>query len=470
MKLNEHPDVTEAKADRGQTAQSIFETVLPLSEIKVDNSIQCRDSLNRKTVAAYSEDMERGDNFPLLDLFAVEGVNLLADGGHRLEAARKTGRTSIAVRIRHGTRKDAVKFAIQANRGHGLRFSNKDKRRAVQVCLDVLADDLTDGAIAEMVGVSQPFVSKLRGQLITVMSSTSTRTGRDGKKRKVPKKKKKTTEAKTTGPSTAATTDEQAHDTDAGRDSAQPTTDNNATGGRNPTQKDSFDISNAWRQTESFLLGQLEKCPRHLHSQFCQLLGKFAADASSESPGVAADSTERPPTITVEVHRNPSGVAEPLKQVNNTPAIIETSPQLREVDELASRPRPDHKDTLSRGNVGQTREKSAEPVVSVNDRPSKAKHNGHRVNTNNTPVAGVPQPCRKSRRGFAIPWDRVNWRLTNVDLAGIWGIKPFTVRMRRHRKKHGRADKSNTEAYAKAVEAEKVKAKAFKESHAAIST
>lgn len=167
---------------------------------------------------------------------------------------------------------------------------------------------------------------------------------------------------------------------------------------------------------------------------------------------------------------NPSSVAEPPKQVNKTPAIIETGPQLREVDELASRPRPDHKDTLSRRNFGQTREKSAESEVSVKDGPIKAKHNGHRVNTNTTPVAGVPQPGLKSRRVFAIMWHEVNWRLSNVDLADIWEIKPFTVRMMRHRKQHGPAGKSNTEVYAKAIEAEKVKAKAFKESHPTIST
>jgi len=468
--MNEHPGLTDTQRDNAQTAPSICETVLPLAEIKLDNAIQCRVSLNRKTVAAYAERMEKGDNFPPPDVFAVDGVNLLADGGHRLAAARQTGRTSILVRIRQGTRKDAVKFAIQANRDHGLRFSNKDKRRAVQVCLDVLADDLSDGAIAEMVGVSQPFVSKLRGQLITVMSS-STRTGRDGKKRSVPKKKKKKTkEAKATGPSTAATTDEQAHDTDAGGDSAQPTTDDKATGGQNSTQKSNFNFSDAWRQTKAFLLAQLEKCPRNLRNQFCRRLGKFAAAASPDTPGVASDSTERPPTISAEVHRNPSGVAEPPTQVDKTPAILEAGPEPREANELASRPRPGHKDPLSRRNFGQPREKSAEPEVTVNNRPSKGKNNGHRVKTKTTPVTGVPPPCQKSRRDFANMWKRVNWRLSNVDLAGIWGIKPFTVRMMRHRKQHGPAGKSNTEVYAKAIEAEKVKAKAFKESSPTIST
>ena len=212
--MNEHPDLSEAKADRGQTASSIRETVLPLSDITVDTSIQCRASLNTRIVAEYAERMEKGDHFPPIDVFEVEGINLLADGFHRIEAAKRAGRKSMSVRIRHGTRRDALIFAIEANRAHGLRFCNKDKRRAVELALREVAD-CTDGAIAEMVGVSQPFVSKLRGQLITVMSS-GTRTGRDGKKRHVPKKAK-TTEADGTGPSTAAATDGRAHDADTGR-------------------------------------------------------------------------------------------------------------------------------------------------------------------------------------------------------------------------------------------------------------
>jgi hypothetical protein len=179
---------------------------------------------------------------------------------------------------------------------------------------------------------------------------------------------------------------------------------------------------------------------------------------------------QQPWHIILTHEANPSSVAEPPKQANKTPTILEAGPEPREVDELASRPRPDQNDTLSRRNFGQTREKAAEPEVTVNNRPSKGRNNGHRVKTNTTLVAGVPQPGLKSRRVFAIMWHEVNWRLSNVDLADIWEIKPFTVRMMRHRKQHGPAGKSNTEVYAKAMEAEKVKAKAFQESYLTINT
>jgi hypothetical protein len=42
-------------------------------------------------------------------------------------------------------------------------------------------------------------------------------------------------------------------------------------------------------------------------------------------------------------------------------------------------------------------------------------------------------------------WNRLNWRLTNRDLAAVWQLKPKTVDMMRFRKKHGRAQSCNAE-------------------------
>jgi hypothetical protein len=58
-------------------------------------------------------------------------------------------------------------------------------------------------------------------------------------------------------------------------------------------------------------------------------------------------------------------------------------------------------------------------------------------------------------------WDRVNWRLSNRDLAAVWQLKPKTVDMMRFRKKHGRAQSCNAEGYREELEAEKLKAKAL---------
>jgi hypothetical protein len=292
-------------------ALTLSEVILPLSDIRLDTSIQCRVSINRKTVDEYAACMKNGDIFPPVYAFNVEGSNLLADGFQRIDAARQAEFKSISVRIRPGTRKDAVKFDIEANRAHGVRLNNKDKRRCVQLALEELTD-LSDGAVAQLVGVSQPFVSKLRGQLKIVMSPGA-RTGRDGRTRNLPKKKQKNATAKSKDQSTASRA-EQAHDADAGHDSEDQTTDENSTG-RDSTQNDDYDFGNAWHQIENVLLAELEKCPEHLRSQFCQKLRDFATNASGKSSEATPNSTENPEIVIAAVPSTPAGAAGSSKAV-----------------------------------------------------------------------------------------------------------------------------------------------------------
>lgn len=161
--------------------------MLDLSAISLDLSIQTRAKTNPATVAEYAERMKAGDKFPPLVVYLVDGKHVLADGFHRLLAATKIGLTAFPAQIRVGTRKDLIAFAVGANTRHGLPRTNADKRRAAEMAVAELAD-LSDHAIAQACKVSQPFVSKVRKQLKTVISSGK-RTGRDGKARKLPAKK-----------------------------------------------------------------------------------------------------------------------------------------------------------------------------------------------------------------------------------------------------------------------------------------
>lgn len=124
-----------------------------------------------------------GDKFPPLTLFDVEGKRLLVDGAHRLEAAKRCGLKRIACIVRDGNRQDAVKYALGANRGHGLQRGNEDKRRCAEIALREFPE-LSDRAIAEMCGVSDRFVNKVRGRA-DANRSDLTRTGRDGKRYRI---------------------------------------------------------------------------------------------------------------------------------------------------------------------------------------------------------------------------------------------------------------------------------------------
>lgn len=121
-----------------------------------------------------------------IDVFRVDAVLLLADGHHRLLAAQKAGRDELTARVYPGTRSDCVRFALKSNSTHGLRRSNADKRRCVELALAEWAD-ISDREIARVAGVSHPFVSEVRRQLETVSTSSAAsakRLGRDGKRRR----------------------------------------------------------------------------------------------------------------------------------------------------------------------------------------------------------------------------------------------------------------------------------------------
>lgn len=144
---------------------------LALSVIRADGGTQPRATLNMLVVDEYAEAMKSGATFPPVTVFYDGSEYWLADGFHRLSAAKSAGLESIAADVRQGTRRDAVLYSVGANNSHGLRRTNDDKRRAVETLLnDAEWSKWSDGEIARRCKVTQPYVSKFRSSLITVMS------------------------------------------------------------------------------------------------------------------------------------------------------------------------------------------------------------------------------------------------------------------------------------------------------------
>lgn len=187
---------------------------LRVSEINVDHDVQIREATNTDAINEYSEVID--DLPPVIVFRDKEGQNWLADGFHRYQAAIKAKKLRIKCDVRTGEKRDAILFACGANRDHGLRRTNADKRRAVERLLDDPEwGKWSDGKVAEAAAVSRPFVSGLRGQLETVSSRKNanpkkpevsenpppqksepeTRIGRDGKERKAPEPKPEETTA-----------------------------------------------------------------------------------------------------------------------------------------------------------------------------------------------------------------------------------------------------------------------------------
>ncbi|RMF03086.1 MAG: streptomycin biosynthesis regulator, partial [Alphaproteobacteria bacterium] len=138
--------------------------MINVAKIRTDGGTQIRAELNPLTVAEYAEAMASGETaFPPVTVFYDGTDHWLADGFHRVAAAREAGIAEIEAQIIPGSRRDAILHACGANAAHGLRRTNEDKRRAVE---RVLRDDewrqWSDREIARRCAVSHIFVAKVR--------------------------------------------------------------------------------------------------------------------------------------------------------------------------------------------------------------------------------------------------------------------------------------------------------------------
>lgn len=151
---------------------------LRLANITIDAGVQPRvDGLNDGHVKDILEAIERGEELPPLVVYQSESNTLwLSEGFHRAEAYRRKGVKQVACVVRKGDRKDALANACGSNRGHGLKRTNADKRRAVGLLIEAFSD-WSNPRIAEAAAVSVEFVRKIRPA-----EAGETREGADGKK------------------------------------------------------------------------------------------------------------------------------------------------------------------------------------------------------------------------------------------------------------------------------------------------
>lgn len=145
--------------------------------IVVDAGTQSRASINETTVEEYADGWISGAEFPPLDVFQDrDGKIYLADGFHRLMAAKLIRKATVPCRIFAGTSRHAFLHACGANSTHGLRRTNADKRHMVSILLnDPQWASWTDSRIADVCGVSHPFVATLRREHQKIPNSAAAR-------------------------------------------------------------------------------------------------------------------------------------------------------------------------------------------------------------------------------------------------------------------------------------------------------
>lgn len=157
---------------------------LLISDIQTESGTQTRVMIHEDTVAEYAEAMENGAVFPPIVVFHDGTDYYMADGFHRIMAASRNGFKDISADVRKGTKQDALIYALGANVANGLRRTNPDKRRCVEIALREFPD-WSDRKIAEVCGVSDHTVGNVRKEkndsCENFAPDRTTRTGRDGK-------------------------------------------------------------------------------------------------------------------------------------------------------------------------------------------------------------------------------------------------------------------------------------------------
>ncbi len=146
---------------------------LEVSELVFDDDCQTRAALSEDAVADYAEAYRlqaaadfAGTRIPPLRVFVVDGRHVLIDGYHRAAGALRAGQLTLPVEVvGHGTMDLARWTALKMNHLHGLRRSNADKRRAVELALrSPIGIEAPTRTIAGQTGVSHDLVARVRAE------------------------------------------------------------------------------------------------------------------------------------------------------------------------------------------------------------------------------------------------------------------------------------------------------------------
>lgn len=142
-------------------------TEIAIDQIITDEEIQPRTQLEEDVITEYYEKIDNGEIFPPVDVFYDGERYWLADGFHRYNAYKLLKRETIEAIVHDGGKNETLLHAAGSNATHGLRRTNADKNRVVELILKHSEfGNASDRQIAEWCRVSQPFVGKIRKKLV----------------------------------------------------------------------------------------------------------------------------------------------------------------------------------------------------------------------------------------------------------------------------------------------------------------
>jgi hypothetical protein len=135
--------------------------LLPISDLDLYLVNRVRASASTEAIEDYATQL---DHLPPIRVALVDDRRAVVGGLHRVRAYERAGRLEIPCSVESMTWTEAVRAAVADNRTHGLRMSRADKRAAITLLL-VEDLELSDRAVAELVGCSPSRVGEVRTQL-----------------------------------------------------------------------------------------------------------------------------------------------------------------------------------------------------------------------------------------------------------------------------------------------------------------
>ena len=166
---------------------------ISLAQIEIGAGTQARTRIDNALAEEYAEAMRDGAFFPPVIVYSDGQISYLADGFHRVEAARRCGFLNIDAIVEQGTARDALWYALGANKAHGLRMSRADVRRAIELALREFPSR-SNREIARQIGCGDQLVGEVRVKLESngVIHAVEKTVGADGKLRPAKRKAKPT--------------------------------------------------------------------------------------------------------------------------------------------------------------------------------------------------------------------------------------------------------------------------------------
>jgi hypothetical protein len=162
-----------------KVVDSICTEKVLIHHLTLDEQFQAREKTDFEAIRDYARAYEESpEAMPAIDVFRVGDALIVADGFHRVQAAKQAGLKEINANIRERTDDDksAVLYAASANATHGVRRTQADKQRQVRMALSV-KPGWSDRQIARHTGTSNTFVGQVRKALtVNVDSETQERT------------------------------------------------------------------------------------------------------------------------------------------------------------------------------------------------------------------------------------------------------------------------------------------------------